>query len=260
MALVIAEIGVNHNGDMDLAIELMAVAEECGADAVKFQLFDPAKLEHPGPRREMLKDLALTCKQMADLKRRCRVRFICTPFDPDSARFLIDDLNVTVKIGSADLDNVVLMNAVRGADVILSTGMATMGMVADAVVIVGTASLLHCVSSYPTPVDQVNLLAMNELKVFGLPVGLSDHTKSVVVPAVAVGMGAAIIEKHITLDCGMEGPDHCASMEPYEFAEMVRNVREAERALGDGIKKPSPCEARVIKIARERAEWRSRTG
>ena len=276
MVFVIAEAGVNHQGDMSLAKRLIDTARDCGADAVKFQLFDPEVLEPPGARREMLKSLHIGWGGMRELQAHCRdvgIEFICTPFDPGSAQFLIDELEVrTVKIGSADLDNIDLLDAVsKGTHlVILSTGMATRPKIEAALARFWIQErlgpglglgvfLLHCVSAYPTPVMDMHLTAiadmLGEYDCSG--VGLSDHSLSVIAPAVAVGIGASVIEKHLTLSRDMDGPDHKASLEPDEFRQMVANIREAELAIGtQGRDGPMPCETDVFEVAKERRAWR----
>ncbi|MGI9504529.1 MAG: N-acetylneuraminate synthase family protein [Geminicoccaceae bacterium] len=266
MTMIIAECGVNHNGDPVLAQTMIEAAKRAGADAVKFQMFDPEKLEPPGPRRDMLRPLVLEPSDFQMLKA-CSdshgLEFIVTPFDVESLDFVVR-LGVNyIKIGSADLRNLELLDAARGRRVILSTGMATsddLGRALDT--LVGWEStargpiLLHCTSSYPAPSDEVNLRAMLALQPLGDGVGLSDHTLSTVIPAAAVAMGASVIEKHMTLDRRMSGPDHRASLEPRDFSEMVANIREVEAALGDGVKRPMPSEAEVMKVRDEREKWR----
>lgn len=257
MVMVIAEAGVNHNGDVRLAHRLVDAAKSAGADAVKFQMFDPERLDPPGERREMLKGLVLRPSDFSALKAHAEsaeIEFICTPFDVDSLRFLVE-LGVNyIKIGSADAKNRPLIKEAMSTEkrVIISTGMCEEDDLAM-FFFINPYAVLHCTSAYPTPVDEVNLRAMS------LPMlryGLSDHTRSLVIPAAAVAMGASIIEKHLTLDCRMEGPDHRASLEPRDFSEMVANIREVETALGDGIKRPMPSEAAVMKVRDEREAFR----
>ena len=258
--MVIAEAGVNHEGDVRRAHELVNAAKASGADAVKFQMFDPERLDPPGERREMLKELSLRPSDFVALKAHAdaqTIEFIATPFDVDSLWFLVELGVRYVKIGSADVFNEPLYTAAMRSekDIILSTGMTSMDDLKKRLLYYPYA-LLHCTSSYPCPLDHVNLDAMLGLNEFGVVVGLSDHTRSLVIPAAAVAMGASIVEKHLTLDCRMKGPDHRASLEPREFSEMVANIREVELALGDGIKRPMPSEAEVMKVRDEREAWR----
>lgn len=262
MVMVVAECGVNHNGDPVLAQTMIAAAKKAGADAVKFQMFDPEKLEPPGPRRNMLRPLVLEPSDFQMLKA-CAdsydLEFIVTPFDVDSLDFIVRLGVRYIKIGSADLRNGDLLEAAAASRVptIISTGMATNGEIdkAQGMFFVRPA-LLHCTSAYPTPVEDVNLRAMDRLRFFAEDIGLSDHTLSLVIPAAAVAMGASVIEKHLTLDSRMEGPDHRASLEPRDFAEMVANIRQIEMALGDGVKRPMPSEAKVMKVRDEREAHR----
>lgn len=258
--MVIAEAGVNHNGDVRLAHELVDAAKAVGADAVKFQMFDPKRLDPPGERRDMLKGLVLRPADFCGMKDHADsvgVEFMATPFDVGSLMFLAELGIQRIKISSADLRNDTLLKATAGCPVILSTGMATLEEIERAIGILRKRPvLLHCTSAYPAPVEDVNLRAMQGLRPFGSAVGLSDHTPSLVIPAAAVAMGAVVIEKHLTLDCRMEGPDHRASLEPRDFAEMVANIREVEAALGDGVKRPMPSEAAVMKVRDEREAHR----
>jgi N,N'-diacetyllegionaminate synthase len=264
MVMVVAEAGVNHNGSVDLAHKLVEAAEACGADAVKFQVFDAETLEPNGPRREMLKGLQFSRDVFKGLKAHCDklgIEFMATPFDPDSAAFLVMLGVKHIKIGSADIRNDPLLLAVRGRRVILSTGMATLDEIERAALMVATERtgrpiLLHCTSAYPVPVKDVNLRAMLTLRSYGSEVGLSDHTLSLIIPAAAVAMGATVIEKHLTLDNRADGPDHRASLEPWEFTDMVCHIREIELALGDGRKRVMPSEATVVQVRDEREAYR----
>ena len=265
MTLIIAEIGVNHNGNLDTAIEMIGVASECGADAVKFQLFVPERLEPHGPRREMLSRLMLDPSDMVVLKAeadRKAVQFICTPFDEGSLDYLVNVVGVdTLKISSGSIGDRSLLEAARRSkkDVILSTGMANMQAVLAAKEILGNPIILHCVSAYPTEVSDINLRAMVALrKTTECLVGLSDHTTSTLVPAFAVTLGAVVIEKHFTLYDIQEGPDHRMSLEPGAFKEMVENIGWAEAALGNGTKSVASCEERTVKIKDARVAWRER--
>lgn len=262
MVMVIAEAGVNHNGDVRLAHRLVDAAKSAGANAVKFQMFVPERLDPPGERREMLKGLVLRPTDLASLKMHAAskdIEFICTPFDEDSLGFLID-LGVNyVKISSGDWNNWPLVSAAKKAKkrLIMSTGMTK---ISDCYTYnpddYQPYAVLHCVSAYPAPIEDVNLKAMMALTKYYVSVGLSDHTRSLVIPAAAVAMGADVIEKHLTLDCRMEGPDHRASLEPRDFSEMVANIREVETALGDGVKRPMPSEAATMQIRDEREAFR----
>mgnify|MGYP001568994895 CR=1 FL=1 len=248
MTFIIAEAGVNHNGSIELARHLISVAKACGADAVKFQLFRADQLGRPE-----IKHLELTYANIIDLYGRCRaqeIEFMCTPFDLEAMSFLVPLLK-RVKIASGCIANVPLLEAACDSHlpVVLSTGMAKMGDVAFALDILGGATLLHCTSAYPCPLQDVNLRAMRTLgDHFKLPVGYSDHTDGIIVPLAAVGMGAGIIEKHLTLSRAADGPDHLSSLEPKAFAEMVSHIRSIDVAMGDGDKRPMPSEDPVRQI------------
>ncbi|OIO06322.1 MAG: N-acetylneuraminate synthase [Elusimicrobia bacterium CG1_02_63_36] len=275
--LIIAEAGVNHNGDLSTAERLVAAAVEAGADAVKFQTFDPDALAVEGAdkaayqkettapdesQREMLRRLRLSDKDHEALRDRCReagVEFLSSPFDERSADML-EALGVSrLKLGSGELTNKPLLEHVarKKLPLLLSTGMSTLGEVAEAVTWYHEAggselTLLHCVSQYPAPPEQTNLRAMDALRDrFGLPVGFSDHSTGLAIPIAAAARGARVIEKHFTLDKTLPGPDHRASIEPADFAAMVRGIREVESALGDGVKQPAPCEADTRIAARK---------
>jgi len=267
---VIAEAGVNHNGRLDLAHRLVDVAADVGADAVKFQAFItallatrdapdvPYQVENSGGRKEsqfeMLQRLELDEAAHQELFAHAKERnivFISTPDEIDSAQ-LLHRLGVKVfKIGSPDLVSIPFLDDVAklGLPVILSTGMGTTEEIETALRSFAGASpvpvsLLHCVSQYPAPPREMNLRAIHALATrFGVPVGLSDHTLGTAVSTAAVALGATIIEKHLTLDTTMEGPDHPASLDPDGFARLVREIREVEAALGDGMKRCMPCEA-----------------
>lgn len=278
MVFIIAEAGVNHNGSIDLAKKLVDIAFECGADAVKFQTFKAesvvssfAKMADYQKKNlgieksqyEMIKELELSFESFAELKKYCDFRgitFLSTPFDIESARFL-KELGLEIfKISSGDITNYLLLKEIGsyGKKVILSTGMANLGEIEDALDILtesGTKkediTVLHCNTEYPTPFEDVNLKAMITIKkAFNTKVGYSDHTKEIEVPIAAVALGAEVIEKHFTLDKNLPGPDHKASLEPQELKEMVKCIRNVEKALGDGIKKPSKSEMKNISIVR----------
>ncbi|MFC4724458.1 N-acetylneuraminate synthase [Glycocaulis abyssi] len=275
--LFIAEAGVNHNGDAQTAIALCDVARQAGADAVKFQTFNAAMLATAGAekasyqdrnapaegesQRDMLKKLELTVAEFRAVRDHCAkigIEFISTPFDEDSADFL-NALGVDrFKVSSGDLTHLdFLQHLARfGKPIIISTGMATLAEVEDAVRAIEEAgnpplSILHCVSNYPARPDQANLRAMNTLAAaFGRPVGWSDHTEGGVITLASVAAGARIIEKHFTLDRTMPGPDHAASLEPNELTELIAGVRAVEAALGDGIKRPTVEEQDTARVAR----------
>lgn len=272
----IAEAGVNHNGDPQLARKLIDAAVSAGADAVKFQAFNPSELvtenapqadyqsRNLGSRtsqKEMLAPLAFSSDQFFALKRYCdeqRMAFLCTPFDDDNARLVVDLGCPAIKVGSGDLTNHLFLARVArfGLPVLLSTGMGNESDVRDALEVIreeggGGSVLLHCVSNYPATVESMNLRAMQSMADdFDVIIGLSDHTLGDTVALAAVALGACIIEKHLTLDRTMAGPDHAASMEPLEFAEMVRKARIIESALGDGVKRPVAGEEQVATVAR----------
>ena len=274
---VIAEAGVNHNGSLDLARQLVVAAKDAGADAVKFQTFRAEALVVRGAGKaayqyrttdaaesqfDMLKRLELDARAHTDLithSRNVGIAFLSSPFDEASAD-LLRALGVErFKLGSGELTNLPLLAhvAAMGKPIIMSTGMATLDEVETALRTfrkhgATDISLLHCVTEYPCPAEQVNLRAMLTLRAaFDVPVGYSDHTEGIEISIAAVAMGARIIEKHFTLDRRMKGPDHMASLEPEEFGRMVRAIRQVSRALGDGIKRPAPCEIPNIPVARK---------
>ncbi|MDD5751852.1 MAG: N-acetylneuraminate synthase family protein [Candidatus Peribacteraceae bacterium] len=281
-AYVIAEAGVNHNGQLDLAKKLIDVAVRAGADAVKFQLFDPDELasdiaplaayqERSGEENQkaMLRRLTLPLDAYRELKEYAEahgIDFITTPFDAASARFLAGLHVKAIKIPSSELTNTFFLQEVAGfgIPVILSTGQATLEEIHEAVQPFQKArlpfALLHCVSSYPSPIAQSNLKAMETLRrEFSVPVGYSDHTEGIDVTVMAASLGAEILEKHFTLDRTMTGPDHAASIEPDELTEMIRRIRDPQTLrstivpsdiLGDGEKKCQPCEVGVRAVSR----------
>jgi N-acetylneuraminate synthase/N,N'-diacetyllegionaminate synthase len=273
---IIAEAGVNHNGKLDMAKELVVAAVQAGADAVKFQSF---KAENVVTRKapkakyqeqttgsaesqyEMIKKLELSSGSFAELAHHAQKKgiiFLSTPFDKESVD-LLDGLGVPVfKIASGEITNFPLIRYVakKGKPVILSTGMSTLAEIDEALhVIQGEGIkdiiLLHCVTAYPAKVEDVNLRAMETLRrEFKLPVGLSDHTLGTTVPVAAVALGACVIEKHFTLDRSLPGPDHQASLEPDELKQMIKAIREVEKAMGDGSKMPTKEEKQIQKVAR----------
>lgn len=271
---IIAEIGCNHNGSLDIATKLIDKAVESGVDCVKFQTFKAdALISKHAEKAEYQKKTTDATESQLDMTRKLempyehhqflidycknqKVDFISAPFDFGSIDFLAQ-LNVDkIKVPSGEITNLPYLrkiNALR-KPVILSTGMATLDEVKSALEILKdcSISLLHCTTEYPCPYEGVNLNAMLTLKEkFGLPVGYSDHTKGIEVPIAAVAMGAEIIEKHFTLDKNMPGPDHKASLEPEELKAMVSAIRHVDVALGDGKKEPAECEKKNIAIARK---------
>ncbi|NNK91959.1 MAG: N-acetylneuraminate synthase [Acidimicrobiia bacterium] len=282
---VIAEIGVNHNGSIDRAKEMVAVAARCGADAVKFQSFDASKLAREGTptaeyqrantgsvdQRAMLERLQLSHADHVELKSACDlagVEFMSSPFDEEAASMLVDLGVARLKIPSGELTNLPFLAHLASFDVpmIMSTGMADLGEVAEAVATIEAAraahslsdpvsdllTLLHCTSNYPAAPEDVNLRAMTTLSSeFALPVGYSDHTAGIAVAPAAVALGASVIEKHFTLDRNLEGPDHRASLEPQGLEDMISQIREVEAAMGDGVKTPRPGELAVRDLVRK---------
>lgn len=275
--LIIAEAGVNHNGDLELAKRLVDVAKESGADIVKFQTakaealvsakasmaeYQKKNIGKEKTQLEMLQELLLPYNDfliLADYCKQKEIAFLSTPFDLDSIEFL-NQFNMPFwKIPSGEITNYPYLCAIgkTGKKVVLSTGMSTLEEISDAINVLkenGSKEivLLHCNTEYPTPMEDVNLKAMNTMKeYFDLPVGYSDHTKGIEVPIAAVARGAAIIEKHFTLDCKMKGPDHKASLEPNELKQMVSAIRNVELAMGNGIKTPSNSELKNRNVARK---------
>lgn len=275
--LVIAEAGVNHNGSLDLAMQMVDAAKRAGADIIKFQTAKPEALiskyaekaayqkENTGEdesQLDMVRKIMLRYEQFIPLKRYCEqreIKFLSTPFDLDSIDFL-EELGCDIwKIPSGEITNLPYLEKIARTHrpVIMSTGMATMDEVQDAMKVLkdagaGEVTLLHCTTQYPTPFEDVNLKAMITLRdQFDCAVGYSDHTKGIAIPVAATAMGATVIEKHFTLDRTMEGPDHKASLEPDELAEMVTAIRQVEKALGDGQKKPALSEIENKTVARK---------
>ena len=266
MTYIIAEIGVNHNGSPAIASKLIDEAVNAGADAVKFQTFSAERLEPEGPRRKMLSGMEFTKQAWFGLKEYAaskNVEFLSTPFSIEDLYFL-ETLGLDrIKISSGSLgDEGLLKEAARSnLQMIISTGMADIPKIKRAIEYTGRGigdriTLLHCTSAYPTPIKEVNLRAMMNLRShFRCPVGLSDHTISVNVPVAAAALGATIIEKHITLSRDMPGPDHHASLEPREFKQMIDGIREVELAMGDWEKRIQPSESETVRIVEERTEW-----
>ena len=275
---IIAEAGVNHNGDVHIAKQLCLAAKNAGADAVKFQTWITDNIitknvkqadyqtENTGKdesQYDMLKKLELTFDEFREIKEYCEeigIEFASTADDEESLDFLVDLGIPFIKVGSGDVGNISYLRYIgsKKRPVILSTGMSTLADVEVSLKALrdGGATdikLLHCTTNYPCPFDSVNLKAMDTLhNAFGLEVGYSDHTVGIEVPVSAVARGAIIIEKHFTLDCNMEGPDHLASTEPEEFKKMVDSIRNIEKALGTGIKQPTEAEKDISKVVLKR--------
>lgn len=285
--LIIAEAGVNHNGSLDLARQLIDAAAEAGVDFVKFQTFRAERLVTRTARQaayqsrnlgashssatgdsqyEMLKALELSPDDHKALIDHCRarnVRFLSTAFDLPSIDFLASpQIGMPLwKVPSGEITNFPYLRAIgmTRKPVILSTGMATLDEIEQAIGVLtrfGTPhdqiTLLHCTTEYPAPKEQVNLRAMDTMRTrFRLPVGYSDHTQGIEIPIAAVAMGAAVIEKHFTLDRNLPGPDHRASLEPDELKAMVQAIRQVESALGSGSKEPVEAERANIPVARK---------
>ena len=277
--LIIAEAGVNHNGDMDSAHRLIEVAVEAGSDYVKFQTFAADRLvtrtaskaeyqtratDAVESQYDMLRKLELTRSMHEELIEHCskkNIGFLSTGFDIQSVD-LLDELGQQLfKIPSGDITNLPYLRHLGrfGKPIILSSGMATLGDIEVALDVLEKAGIprdritvLHCNTEYPTPMVDVNLHAMNSIRAaFGVQVGYSDHTLGIEVPIAAVALGATVIEKHFTLDRNLPGPDHGASLEPAELRDMVKAIRNIELALGDGVKRATPSEAKNMAIARK---------
>jgi N,N'-diacetyllegionaminate synthase len=274
---VIAEVGVNHNGEIERGLEMVRVAAAAGADAVKFQTFQASALVAPGAEKatyqkirtdpdetqqEMLRRLELSDAAhhvLADSCRQHGIQFLSTPFDYRSADFLADLDVPAFKMSSGDLTDLPFLAhvAAKGKPMLVSTGMASLEEVAAALRAVRDVGndqivLLHCVSNYPANAADVNLRAMGTMAAsFGTPVGYSDHVLGSEVALAAVALGACVVEKHFTLDRGLPGPDHAASAEPDELCELVRSIRLVESAMGDGRKIPARHEAGTAAVARK---------
>ena len=275
--LIIAEAGVNHNGDLELAREMVRKAREAEADYIKFQTFIPGELvtacaekadyqkrESPGnnSQLEMLEQLALPKQAFLELKEYCDrlgIGFLSTPFDLRSIDFLAGlDMDYW-KVPSGEITNLPYLEKIAGTGkkILLSTGMSELWEIQAALDILeengsGDVTILQCNTEYPTPFADVNLLAMKQMEEnFHRRVGYSDHTRGIEIPIAAAALGARVIEKHFTLDRNMEGPDHRASLEPEELAAMVRAIRNVEKALGDGVKRRTASERHNVEIVRK---------
>jgi len=270
---IIAEAGVNHNGSLDLAKQLVDKAVEAGVDCIKFQTFKAENLVNKDAQKadyqinntgnndsqlKMLKNLELSFGDFKELKKYCDTKgitFLSTPFDNECIEFL-EPIIPFFKIPSGEITNLPFLRKINSykKDVILSTGMATLEEIQDALTILKDCkvTLLHCTTEYPCPYEGVNMKAMSTMKdKFNLSVGYSDHTQGIEIPIMAVAMGAEVIEKHFTLDKNMDGPDHKASLEPDELKQMVKEIRNVEKAFGNGIKEPQEAEIKNIEIARK---------
>jgi N,N'-diacetyllegionaminate synthase len=277
--LIIAEAGVNHNGDIEMAKALIDAAADAGADIVKFQTFVAERLVTGVARKadyqvtntgssesqyQMLKRLELTSQMHDELiehSARRGIEFFSTAFDLQSLDYLMSLGMKRIKIPSGEITNLPYLRRIGGftKQVILSTGMSNLGDIEAALDVLEQAGtprsqivVLHCNTEYPAPMNEVNLKAMQSIaKAFGVRVGFSDHTEGVEVAIAAVALGACVIEKHLTLDRSFPGPDHRASVEPGELARMVSSIRNIDLALGDGVKRPSACEEKNRLVARK---------
>lgn len=281
---IIAEAGVNHNGNDALALQLVDTAARCGADAVKFQTFSADKLVRrgaakaayqqaatgDGDQHAMLKSLEMSAELHHKIVARCRevgIEFMSTPFDREAAEFLLGLGMQRIKVPSGELTNEPFLAflAAQGVPLIASTGMATLAEIERAVAVIGQArsaaghtgpladslTILHCTSNYPAQCRDVNLRAMRTIgDTTGMPVGYSDHTLGLAVSTAAVALGAVVIEKHFTLDRALPGPDHQASLIPDELAQLVRHIRDVEQALGSPTKAPTESEWPIRDLVR----------
>lgn len=276
-AYIIAEAGVNHNGRLDLAMQLCDAAKAAGVDAVKFQTWKTDNIvtaqarqaayqtENTGVEESqyaMLKKLELSYEHFRLVQDHCRkigIAFVSTPDEEESLAFLMEIGQPFIKVGSGEVTNIPYLRKIGrcGKPVVLSTGMSRLAQVAvayDTLLEAGApeVTLLHCTTNYPCPMEEVNLRAMVTLRdAFKCRVGYSDHTMGTEVPVAAVALGAEVIEKHFTLDRNMEGPDHKASLEPAELKLMVEQIRHIEQALGDGVKRPNRSEAENAKVVQK---------
>ena len=279
---IIAEAGVNHNGNADLAEKLIDISAESGADVVKFQTFDPDALagasaamaeyqavamnDSSSSQRDMLRGLTLPKESYERLiahAKKKNILFLSTPFDERSSDFLEKLGLPAFKISSGDLNNTLLLAHIarKKLPMLVSTGMGTIGDIARALETLAQngappVALFHCVSNYPASPEDCNLRAMATIRsAFGVPVGWSDHTTGIDISLAAIALGAQLIEKHVTLDRTMPGPDHKASLEPYELNALVSGIRRIEKALGSPMKAPRPAEGPIANIARRSLHW-----
>ena len=277
-SFIIAEIGVNHNGNIDLAFELIDEAKKCGADAVKFQTFKAINLVSSGTPKvsyqtkttnpheshfQMIKKLELSFEDHHKLRNYCvdkEIEFISTPYDVESAKFLLEDLKINfLKTAAADLVDYILHDyiAKSGTNTIISVGMSDLEEIRKCLAIYESHSntnvvILHCVSNYPCSANSLNLRVFETLKeTFKLPVGFSDHSSSNHAAIISLGLGACIVEKHFTLDRNLDGPDHRASITPSEFKLLVDDIRLAETMLGSSVKSCQPEEMAMRQISRK---------
>ncbi len=273
--LIIAEAGVNHNGDMDTALRMIDAAKEAKADIVKFQVsitstskfsekaeYQKKAVGEEGSQLDMIKKLRFTFEQHKQLKEYCDsvgIKYLATPFDFESICFL-DSIGCDFwKVPSGEIINVPYLRRIgaTGKDIIMSTGMSTLDEISDAISLLkesgsGEITLLQCTTEYPTPYKDVNLKAMETLKsTFGTKVGFSDHSLGIEVPIAAAALGASVIEKHFTLDRSMPGPDQKSSIEPDELKAMISSIRNIELALGDGAKTRRKGEIENMQAARK---------
>ena len=277
---IIAEAGVNHNGSLELAMKLVDIAVDAGADAVKFQTFKAENLvvkraqkaeyqkgttNSSEPQYQMLKRLELSEVAHENILRYCQqkgIMFLSTPFDLESIDFL-DRLGMPIfKIPSGEITNLPYLRRIagKGKEIILSTGMSNLDEIGDALSLLMSEpgvskekiTVLHATTEYPCPIDEVNISAMNTIRSeFGVRVGYSDHTEGIEIPIAAVALGATVIEKHFTLDRKMDGPDHLASLNPEELKLMIKCIRNVELAFGNGVKQPSKSEIKNINVIRK---------
>lgn len=278
---IIAEAGVNHNGDIDLAKKLVKIAKDAGCDCIKFQTFSADRIVTKNAKKaeyqakntknndsqyEMLKKLELSYKQFKELKNYCDeigIDFLSTPFDEEAVD-LLESIGVKAyKIPSGEITNKPLLQYIgkKNKKILISTGMSTLEEVQKAISWIEETGnkdivLFHCTSNYPAPFESVNMKAMMTLKeVFGYPIGYSDHTKGIEISLMSVAYGATIIEKHFTYDKMADGPDHKASLDSDELREMVEAIRHIEVAKGDGEKKPTETELSTREVARKSLVW-----
>jgi len=259
---IIAEAGINHDGRLEQAKELVKRATEVGADAVKFQIFKAEELySERSEHFELFKSMELSKNEwieVAEMAQNLGIIFLSSSFDEESTDLLVDLGAPAFKVASGDLTHLPFLRymAKKNKPIILSTGMSTVSEIDEALnAIYATGNkdvvLLHCISNYPANIENVNLRAINTLEqVFNVPVGFSDHTIGTLIPIVAASLGARVIEKHFTLNKNLHGPDHKLSLDPAEFMQVVKSIRIIERALGDGVKAPCESEMRGRKMTR----------